>query len=126
MIIPELIAGIILIIAGLLVEPFPNLIAGYNTLKKADKEKIDIKRLSVFMRNTLLGPGIVVVLIGIIMNLLEIKPHYSILISSTIIVVNVLYCLLRSSFLKKAVITIQRPFRLLPAMYFGKFLKPPF
>lgn len=101
MIIPELIAGIILMIAGLLVKPFPNLIAGYNTLTKADKEKIDIKRLSVFMRNTLLGPGIVVVLIGIIMNLLEIKPHYSILISSTIIVVNVLYCLLRSSFLKK-------------------------
>ena len=102
MIIPELIAGIILMIAGLLVKPFPNLIAGYNTLTKADKEKIDIKRLSVFMRNTLVGPGIVVVLIGIIMNLLEIKPHYSILISSTIIVVTIFYIAFKgSSFLKK-------------------------
>ncbi|NNC51259.1 MAG: DUF3784 domain-containing protein, partial [Flaviramulus sp.] len=86
----ELITGLILIIAGLLVKPFPNLIAGYNMLKKRDKEKIDIKRYSTFMRNTLVGLGIMVILIGIFMKWFEVKEQYSVLISTTLIMLTVL------------------------------------
>lgn len=101
MYISELITGIILIIAGLLVRPFPNLIAGYNTLSKADKDKIDIGRLSTFMRNALVGLGITVILIGIITKSLEIKQHYSVLISSTLIVLTVIYMAFKGNSFKK-------------------------
>ena len=87
----ELITGIILRIAGLLVKPFPNLIAGFNMLTERDKDKIDIKRYSVFMGNTLVGLGIVVILIGILMKWFEVKEHYSVLISTTLIVLTVLH-----------------------------------
>ena len=97
-----LIIGILILIAGLLVKPFPNLIAGYNMLTKRDKEKIDIKRYSAFMGNTLVGLGIVVILIGIFMKWFEVKEHYSVLISTTLIVITVLYITFQGgAFLKK-------------------------
>lgn len=91
MYISELITGIILIIAGLLVKPFPNLIAGYNTLTKKDKEKIDIERLSKMLRNFLVGLGIITIIIGIILKAIDVEQHYSVLISSTLIVLTILY-----------------------------------
>ncbi len=87
----ELITGILLIICGLLVKQFPNLIAGYNTLTKKDKEKIDIEGYSTLLRNALVGLGIIVIIIGFILKLIDVKEHYSILISSTLIILTVLY-----------------------------------
>lgn len=91
MYISELITGIIIIIAGLLVKPFPNLIAGYNMLTNADKEKINIKKYAAYMGNTLIGLGVVVILIGIFMKWFEVKEHYSIMVSSTLIILTVIY-----------------------------------
>lgn len=56
------ITGGILILCGLLVKRFPNLIAGYNTMPKEEKAKVDIDGLSSMMRNMLIGLGIFVIL----------------------------------------------------------------
>lgn len=48
----ELFVGLLFIIMGVLIYFFPNLIAGYNTMSKEDKKKVDIKGLSKFMRNS--------------------------------------------------------------------------
>jgi len=53
-----LIIGGVLIVLGFLVKRYPNLIAGYNTLPKKDKDKINIKRLSSLMRNMLIILGL--------------------------------------------------------------------
>ncbi len=117
-----LIIGILILIAGLLVKPFPNLIAGYNMLTKRDKEKIDIKRYSAFMGNTLVGLGIVVILIGIFMKWFEVKEHYSVLISTTLIVITVLYITFQGgAFLKREVIKIQMFYHLQPIQLLKDF-----
>lgn len=63
--------GILLIIAGLLVVKFPILIAGYNTLPKAEKEKIDIRSVSIIMRKYLVIAGILLLLINLLSNQLQ-------------------------------------------------------
>lgn len=54
--------GLSLIALGLLVKKFPNLIAGYNTMTKEQKENIDIKGLSTNMRNAFILTGLVVII----------------------------------------------------------------
>lgn len=56
--------GLILIGSGLLVKAFPNAITGYNTLPEEKKKKVDIRALSTLMRNSLVGMGVLVVLVG--------------------------------------------------------------
>jgi hypothetical protein len=53
--------GGILIVCGILVKIFPNLIAGYNTMSEKQKENVDIKGLSSFMRNGLVVIGLIVI-----------------------------------------------------------------
>lgn len=102
MYITELLMGLIMILAGLLVKPYPNLIAGYNMLTQAQKEKFNLKKYAVFMGNTLIGLGIVVILIGIIMKWFEVKQHYSVMVSTTLIVLTVLYISFKGgAFIKK-------------------------
>ncbi len=54
--------GLILIAMGLLTKAYPDLIAGYNTMPKAKKEKVDIEGLSTLMRDGLVIIGVVVML----------------------------------------------------------------
>lgn len=61
MIMTSWLIGGILIVCGFLAKAFPNLIAGYNTMSKEQKEKVDIKGLSSFMRNSLITIGLVVI-----------------------------------------------------------------
>lgn len=58
-----LIIACVLIGLGVLVKRFPMLIAGYNTLTKKEKENIDIKGLSTFVCYSLVGMGIVPLLV---------------------------------------------------------------
>ena len=58
-----LITACILIGLGVLMKRFPMLIAGYNTLSKEEKENIDAKGLSTFMCYSLVGMGIVPLLV---------------------------------------------------------------
>lgn len=59
--IAHIITGLILIGIGFLVKAFPNLIAGYNTMPKGKKEKVDIEGLSTMMRNALIVMGVLVI-----------------------------------------------------------------
>ena len=93
----ELITGIILIIVGVLVKLFPDLIAGYNSLSDNDKSKIDIKKLSTTMRSVLVILGGVAILIGIISKQLNIKEYYSSMTSTTIIVITILILAFRAN-----------------------------
>jgi hypothetical protein len=92
----ELITGTILIVTGYLVKKFPDLIAGYNTLSDSQKKKVSIDGLSSMMRNYLIVTGILVILIGLVMTILEIKQHYSIMIISLVIVLAVIFMISKS------------------------------
>lgn len=54
--------GAFFIVLGFLLKAFPDLIAGYNTMTREQKEKIDIKGLSTNMRNTFIIMGLVIIL----------------------------------------------------------------
>ncbi len=93
---PELITGTILIITGFLVKKFPDFIAGYNSLTDTQKKKVNIDGLSSMMRNYLIAIGILVIIIGLVMSILEIKQHYSIIIISLVIVLAVIFMISKS------------------------------
>lgn len=100
MLFAESLTGIILIICGILVKINPNLIAGYNTLCEADKKKVDIKRLSMYMHNGLIIIGSVSIILSITMFFLDVKETYRLMVITGFIVLGVLYLLLNSSKMK--------------------------
>jgi uncharacterized membrane protein len=57
----SLLMGGILIVCGFLAKAYPNLIAGYNTMSEKQKENVDIKGLSSFMRNAMVITGLVII-----------------------------------------------------------------
>jgi len=100
MLFAETLTGIILIICGILVKMNPNLIAGYNTLSEADKKKVDIKRLSMYMHNGLIIIGAVSIISSIAMYFLDVKETYRLMIITTFIILGILYMALNSSKMK--------------------------
>ncbi|URW79094.1 DUF3784 domain-containing protein [Xiashengella succiniciproducens] len=58
----NLIVGLFMIGIGFLVKSVPDLIAGYNTMSKEQKENVDIEGLSTFMRNGLIAIGISIII----------------------------------------------------------------
>lgn len=100
MLFAETLTGIILIICGILVKLNPNLIAGYNTLSEADKKKVDIKRLSMYMHNGLIIIGSVSIILSIAMFFLDVKETYRLMVITGFIVLGVLYLALNSSKMK--------------------------
>ena len=54
--------GLAVIVIGLLVKRFPGLIAGYNTMPKEMKEKVDIDGMSAFIRNGLIVIGATIII----------------------------------------------------------------
>lgn len=89
------IIGIILIVCGFLVKWNPDLIAGYNTLSKAEKEKVDIDNLSSMMKKYLVGIGALIILSGIILHFTNIKEHYGVLIISITVLLGVVVMIIR-------------------------------
>lgn len=63
-------AGLLLILVGLLVARFPMLIAGYNTMSKEERAKIDSKGLSRMMRKYLVIAGLFGILCMVLLNVL--------------------------------------------------------
>lgn len=61
MVILNLIVGIFMIGIGFLVKSFPELIAGYNTISKDKKKKVDIEGLSTYIRNGLITIGLTII-----------------------------------------------------------------
>ena len=75
----------ILIICGVLVKNYPNLIAGYNTLSREEKEKINIDKLSRFFMTGLITIGLVNMFVCITLVLFEVKESNIFLINASLI-----------------------------------------
>ncbi len=75
MLTPHIFIGLFLIIIGFLVSRYPNLIAGYNSLSKEEKEKVDIDRLSNRMKITFIIMGILVATTSPILYYLELGEY---------------------------------------------------
>ena len=83
----QLIVSLILILSGILVKYNPNLIAGYNTLSEKEKKLINIKKLSSFLKNTLITLGIFGLILHFILVFLNINENYILLINSLLIII---------------------------------------
>lgn len=59
----HILMGLFLMLTGWAVVKFPLLIAGYNTMSKEQKEKVDVKGASRMMRKTfvLMGFGVIAI-----------------------------------------------------------------
>jgi len=101
MLFAELLTGIILIFCGLLVKYNPNLIAGYNTMSEKEKKTIDVTKLSTMMRNYLVIIGALVILIGIILFLLDVKQSIRLISISGIVILGVMLMVFNGQSLKK-------------------------
>ena len=95
MLFAESLTGIILIICGILVKRNPNLIAGYNTLSEAKKQKIDIKRLSSFMHNSFMVIGSTSIIVGIILYLFGVNEYYRLIVLTSVIVIGLVFVLIQ-------------------------------
>jgi len=101
-IMPNISYLVLLIIIGLLVVRFPNLISGVNTLSEKEKARIDIKGLSHSTRNGMMTMGILMIVSVPFLDILGLK-HYVGGAMLTIIFVGVAYLLVSSNrFMKKA------------------------
>ena len=65
----NLIIGGLIIVIGLLIKQFPNLLAGYNTMTKEEKRKIDINGITSIIRICLIVAGCILI-IGSLMTIL--------------------------------------------------------
>ena len=89
--------GFILIIVGLLVKQYPNLLAGYNTLSEEQKKEIDIEKVSTIARNVIVLTGAAVIDASIIMHFIEVSKKIQVNIVSVIIVLGLVVLIIWSN-----------------------------
>ena len=79
----DLIMGVILMLAGLLVYRFPMLISGVNTMSKERLSKVDLEGLKRVMRNAFLISGAIIILLGGLSTLVHIRKdvHYALMMA---------------------------------------------
>lgn len=89
--------GFILIIVGLLVKQYPNLLAGYNTLSAEQKKEIDIEKVSTIARNVIVLTGAAVIDASIIMYFIEVSKKIQVNIISVIIILGLVVLIIWSN-----------------------------
>jgi len=89
--------GFMLIIVGLLVKQYPNLLAGYNTLSEEQKKEIDIEKVSTIARNVIVLTGAAVIDASIIMYFIEVSKKIQVNIVSVIIVLGLVVLIIWSN-----------------------------
>ena len=90
--------GILFIVLGLLVYLFPNLIAGYNTLSKKDKAKVNIKRYKLFLSILIASEGLFLILIYFIFSSIgKLSVVGNVIFPISIIVMVIIAAILASS-----------------------------
>ena len=89
--------GFMLIIVGLLVKQYPNLLAGYNTLSEDQKKEIDIEKVSTIARNVIVLTGAAVIDASIIMYFIEVSKKIQVNIISVIIVLGLVVLIIWSN-----------------------------
>lgn len=90
MIFSQVITSFTLIVCGLLVEKYPNLIAGYNTMSSAEKERVNISALSSFLKQLLISLGGITLIIYGLLLLADINNEIILFINLTVIMVGVI------------------------------------
>jgi uncharacterized membrane protein len=90
----NLFIGSLIIIIGLLIKRFPNMLAGYNTMTKEEKRKIDINGITTIIRTCLILVGLIII-IGSLMSILFNIKKVSIYLIPVVIIVSFPYILLR-------------------------------
>lgn len=89
-------AGIILIVCGLLVKIYPNLIAGYNSLSEEEKQSVDIDGLSSLMQKGLIIIGCTIIIYEVIAYFSNIKDAYSLIAISGITVIGIVIMVIKA------------------------------
>jgi len=82
-------AGLFLMILGVLVKKYPNLLAGYNTMPESKKKEIDIEKVSAISRNGMVLSGAAVIDVSIIMCFLETPAITQVIIFTLIITIGI-------------------------------------
>lgn len=89
--------GLILIVVGLLVKHYPNLLAGYNTMSEEKKKEIDIEKVSTIARNVFVLMGAAVIDASIIMYFSEVSKKIQVNFISVTIVLGVVILIIWSN-----------------------------
>ncbi|CAM3322290.1 DUF3784 domain-containing protein [Aequorivita lipolytica] len=90
--------GIFIILLGIVVKHFKLyfLIAGYNTMSKADKKKVKIEKVATLLRNVFTIIGVSIILLGITSSYLE-NPEMASYLFFPVVIVSVIYMLVKSN-----------------------------
>jgi hypothetical protein len=91
----NLLVGGLIIILGLLIKRFPDLLAGYNTMSKEEQKKVDINGLTSIIRGCLIVIGSIII-IGSLMSILFNINKVSIYLIPVSIVVFFPYLLIKA------------------------------
>jgi len=100
MIYGSLITAVILILTGIVVKNNPDLIAGYNSLSKEEKEKIDTDKLTQMSRKYLVLTGLSVLIAGGILSLLKVHEKIHLYVVCGIVLFGVAALIIQSNRLK--------------------------
>jgi predicted tellurium resistance membrane protein TerC len=90
--------GIFLILLGIAIKYFKLyfLIAGYNTMSKADKEKVNIEKVATLLRNVLVFIGTTMIILGFASSNME-NPEIADYLFFTIAIGSIIYLLVKSN-----------------------------
>lgn len=100
MIYGSFIMAVILILTGLIVKNNPDLITGYNTLSKEEKEKVDTDKLTQMARNYLVTIGISVLIVEVVLSLLDVPENTRLYLICGIVVIGVVLLSIQSNRIK--------------------------
>jgi uncharacterized membrane protein YiaA len=95
MIYASIITAVILILSGLAVKNNPDLIAGYNTLTKEEKEKIDTEKLTQMTRNYLVFIGISVLILGVVLSLLNLAEKIQLFLIGGVVIFGITFLIIQ-------------------------------
>ncbi len=90
--------GIFLILLGIVIKHFKLyfLIAGYNTMGKADKEKVNIEKVATLLRNVLVFMGLSIIFLGFAGSYME-NPEIASYTFFPIVIGSVIFLLVKSN-----------------------------
>jgi uncharacterized membrane protein len=90
--------GIFLILLGIVIKHVKLyfLIAGYNTMSKAEKEKVNIEKVATLLRNVFAFIGLAFILLGVASSNLE-NPEIANYIFYPVVIGSVIYLLVKSN-----------------------------
>ncbi len=90
--------GIFLILLGIAIKYFKLyfLIAGYNTMGKAEKEKVNIEKVATLLRNVLAFIGVLMILLGFTHSFIE-DPRIANYLFLPIVIGSVIYLIVKSN-----------------------------